>query len=228
MGYRACVDDDVKLPRAKIRPARVFTIVVIAAVVLGGMGAIGHVAGSGWFGYRSFLYGGGELYALNMSDTELSISVDGRERIPVKPRDAAREDLVGGTSTVEVFDQSGKLVEAHEVAIDGSDAFLKLTDDGCVAVVDITPFYSGGSTNPLRFEAYLKPSQRVWIPQSRNVVWPTRDFPSRLAGGEGKGMWFELVACELFDEPTYLDAYLATRIENRMKTALKERESRSK
>ncbi len=132
-------------------------------------------------------------------------------------------DLMGGTSHVVVTDAEETVVDEYDVTIDGSDAFLKLTDQGCLAVVNITPFYGGDATGPLDFEAYLRRDTRVWIPQSRNVVWPRKDFPSRLEGGEGKGLWFELVACELFEEPEFLDGYLTARIEQRMEKALGKR-----
>lgn len=185
-----------------------------------GVGWIGHLSGAGWFGYRSWLYGSGELYALNLSQEPLFISVDGQEKLEVPAENANIADLVGGTSIVEVYDPDGALLTTHTVTIDDSHAFLKLTDDGCIAVVDITPFYSGKQKPRLDFDAFLKPHVRVWIAQSKNVVWPRRDFPSRLEGGEGKGLWFEIVACELFDEVDFLDAYLATRIEQRMASAL--------
>lgn len=188
--------------------------------VLGVVGFIGTISGAGFFGYRSILFGEGELYALNMGDTPLWVAVDGRERAEVPAGNAKVVDLVGGTSQVVVTDADEKTIATYEVTIDDSHAFLKLTDEGCVAVVDITPFYGGQQGGRLDFDAYLRNDARVWIPQSKNVVWPRKDFPPKLSGGQGKGLWFELVACELFEEPGFLDAYLATRVEQRMARAL--------
>lgn len=193
---------------------------LIATLVLGGVGTIGHLSGAGWFGFRVWLYEGGDLYALNLSSEPLWVSVDGGESVEVPPENAQILDLLGGTSTVRVTDATNAVLATHTVTVDKSHAFLKLTDDGCLAVVDITPFYAGNAGAELDFEAFLRSDTRVWIPQSRNVAWPRKDFPSRLEGGEGDGFWFEIVACELLDEPKFLDAYLAVRLENRMATAL--------
>ncbi len=192
----------------------------LAVMVVGMVGIIGKVTGSGWFGHRVWLYDGGMLYALNLSDSARFVSVDGGERVEIAANGAELVELLGGTSFVEVSDESGAVLRTHEVRIDRSHAFVKLSDDGCLAVVDITQFYAGGTQGKLDFEAYIKPKQHLWIPQSRNVVWPRKDFPSRLEAGEGEGVWFEIVACELFDEPDYLDAYLSVRLESRMAKAM--------
>lgn len=200
-------------------PARI-AVAIGVLVAIAGIGGIGQLSGAGWFGYRDWMYGPGELYALNMGDEPLWISVDGMERLEVPAQNAQIADLMGGTSHVVVTDTDEAVVDEYDITIDGSDAFLKLTDEGCLAVVDITPFYGGNASGALDFEAYLRRDARVWIPQSRNVVWPRKDFPSRLEGGQGKGLWFELVACDLFEEPKFLDGYLAARIEQRMEKAL--------
>ena len=119
-----------------------------------------------------------------------------------------------------VTDASGATVATYEVMVDRSHALLKLTDDGCLAAVDITPFYTGTSGGELKFRAHLREETRVWIAQSRNVVWPRKDFLARLEGGEGDGLWFEIVACELLDEQEFLDPYLSVRLESRMAKAL--------
>lgn len=214
------MSEEIPRPSAKSRLFRVAGVAVVVALILAAVGSIGQLSGAGWFGYRTFLYGEGQLYSLNMSPEPLWISVDGRERVEVPAENANIVDLVGGTSSVEVFTADGKPVDSYSVKINDSHAFLKLTDHACVAVVDITPFYGGQQNRVLDFEAFLKPHERLWFPQSKNVVWPRKDFPSRLQGGEGKGLWFEIVACELFDEVPFLDAYLATRIEQRMAAAL--------
>lgn len=198
----------------------------VAALLLG-VGAIGEVSGAGWFGYRDFLWGPNDLYLLNLGAEPLWVSVDGQERVEVPPENAQIVEILGGVSRVDVTDGAGKPRGSYEVRTEKGHAFLKLTDDGCVAVTDITPFYGGKPGPKLKFVAHLKPKTRVWVTTSRNVVWPRKDFPSRLQGGEGRGLWFELVACELFDEVEFLDAYLAARIEDRMKTALATKRSRA-
>jgi len=214
--------EDEDNTRASLPLRRVAITVLAVAAIAAAVGAIGQFSGAGWFGYRTWLYGNGELYALNLGKAPLFVSVDGRERVEVPAENAKVVDLVGGTSEVVVSDATG-VVARYSVTIDDSHAFLKLTDDGCIAVVDITPFYGGKQRPMLDFEAYLRTDARVWIAQSKNVVWPRRDFPSKLQGGQGKGLWFEIVACELFEEPKFLDAYLATRIEQRMAAALGEK-----
>ncbi len=214
------MSEELPTPTLRARIVRAVAALIVLGLVLSAIGAIGQLSGAGFFGYRTWMYGPGELYALNLGPTPLFVSVDGRDKIEVPAENANVVDLVGGTSTVQVFDAQDTLLASYDITIDGSHAFLKLTDDGCLAVVDITPFYGGKQRARLDFEAFLKPDVRVWIAQSRNVVWPRRDFPAKLEGGEGKGLWFEIVACELFEEVPFLDAYLAARIEGRMATAL--------
>lgn len=211
------MDEEPKSPSRLLKWAGILAALAVIAL---GVGVIGHISGAGWFGHRTWLYGDGELYALNMGDDPLWVAVDGRERKKVPPNGAQIFDLVGGTSIVEVTDEGSDVVDRYDVTVDDSHAFLKLTDEGCLAIVDITPFYGGQQGKRLDFDAFLRQDARVWIAGSKNVVWPRKDFPSKLSGGEGPGLWFELVACELFEEQDFLDAYLATRIEQRMASAL--------
>jgi len=210
--------------REATRPSRRTWLVALAVVlaIAAGVGIVGKLSGSGWFGYRSILYGSGELYALNMSDQPLFVSVDGRQRDRVEPHNARLVELVGGTSSVVVTDASEKVVGRYRVTAKNSDALLKLTDDACLAAVDLTPYYGGQKVDRLVFLDKLDADTRVWIPHSHNVVWPRKSFPQRLTAGEGEGVWVELVACELLEEPDFLDAYLSLRLKERMARARKQ------
>lgn len=181
---------------------------------------MGIVAGTGFFGYRSVLYGDGQLYALNMSDQPLWVSVDDREKVEVPAQNAQILDIIGGETRAVVTDASGEVVGRYDVFTDNSHAFLKLTDEQCLAVVNLDPYYRSGSSKDIEIVEKLDERTRVWVPDSKNVVWPRKAFPKRLSAGEGRGTWIELVGCPLLEDPQFLDAYLAVRLDERMGKAL--------
>ncbi len=204
-------------------PSRFKTFAIIGVLVLVGafaIGLVGQLSGVGWFGYRSSLYGSGELYALNLGDKPLFVSVDGRDKVEVPVQNAEILELIGGTSNVLVYDEAGEVVGRYDITAKNSHALLKLTDEGCLAATNVTPFYGGKAPDKLEFVGKIKPKDRVWVAESINVIWPRKTFPKRLSGGEGDGIWVELVACELLDDPKFLDAYLTFRLEERMRKAL--------
>jgi hypothetical protein len=209
--------DDLEIPDPPSR-ARRFALIVLAGA--GVVGLVGQLSGVGWFGYRSTLYGSGELYALNLSPEPKFVSVDGREKVKVPAENAEILELIGGTSHVEVFDADDKVVARYDITAKNSHALLKLSDDGCLAATNITPYYGGKVPEQLDFVGKIEAKDRVWVADSINVVWPRKTFPKRLSGGKGKGIWVELVACDLLDDPKFLDAYLTFRLEERMKKAL--------
>ncbi len=211
--------EDIK-PPSKLK-AIGFGLAIVVAIVLV-LGFVGQISGTGWFGYRSYLYGQGELYVLNKGMEPLWVSVDGRERVEVKALNAQVVEIVGGESAVEVTDKSGDVKGRYTVDARNSHAFLKLTDDDCLAVTRLDPFYKGGGNQDIVIEAKLEAKTRVWIPNSKNVVWPRKPFPKRLSAGEGPGLWVELVGCELLNDDKFLDAYLALRLEERVKKAMGE------
>lgn len=207
------LDDEPTAPR---RPVILYVLGALLALgLLAGIGAIGQLGGAGWFGHRQILYGTGELYILNMGDSPRLVSVDGRDRVEVDAENARLVEIIGGTSRVEVFDPDGTLIDTYSVTVDDSHALLNLSPESCLVVADISAFY-GGQGQQLTFVDMLRPDQRVYVPDSRNIVWPRRDFPPRLDPTRGPGRWIELVACALFDEPEYLEAYMNVRLEQRM------------
>lgn len=203
-------------------PSRLKSLViglVIVAIVLTGIGSIGAASGAGFFSYRTFLYGTGDLYVLNMGPEPMWVSVDGREKVEVPAKNAKVVEIIGGESQVQALDANNQVKGRYTVDARNSHAFLKLTDDDCLAVVDLDPFYQGGAKQDIRFVAKLDEKTRVWVPNSRNVVWPRKDFPPSLAAQQGPGMWVELVGCPLLEDTVFLDAYIALRLEERIKKA---------
>ena len=196
---------------------------VVALVVLA-VGAIGHLSGAGFFGYRTLLYGTGELYALNMGEAPLRVSVDGREPVEVAAGGAELLELIGGTSRVVVTDASGEVVSRHSVTAENSHAFLKLDEQACLAAVRLDEVYGGKAGETLDFVAKIEADEQLWVPASTNVVWPRKPFPTRLRGDGGPGIWLELVGCELLEEESFLDAYLALRLQERVDKAMKKPE----
>jgi hypothetical protein len=137
----------------------------------------------------------------------------------VKPQGAEIVTTVGGDIAVEVVDD-----QTFEIATGASHVLVKLSADGCLAATDITPYYGGAQPKDPQFNAFIKPEQRTYIVGSKNVVWPRKAFPKRLTAGDGDGVWMELVACELFEDRTMLDAYVVFRLQERMKKAMERKD----
>ena len=209
-------EEDIK-PHSRTRT--VIAVVLVALVALAGMGSIGILSGAGFFSYRTFLYGTGELYVLNMTETPLWVSVDGRERVEVPLQNAKVVELIGGTSEVVATDSAGQIKGRYTIDAKNSDAFLKLGDQQCLAAVKLDAFYRGGAKQDIEFAALLNETTQVWVPESHNVVWPRKAFPKSLSAEDGPGIWLELVGCPLLEDPKFLDAYIAVRLEDRVKKA---------
>jgi hypothetical protein len=213
-------DDGLELPR---RPGMSWgtrlLVLVLVAVLIGGVGLIGELSGVGWFNHRPMLYGEGELYVLNMKETEARVSIDGRPFITVPPLNAQLIEIIGGTSKV-VVEREGAEVEYHTVTVENSDALLNLGGEKCLAVVDIQPYYGGKNPDDVAIVKTITAADDVVVIGSNNVVWPRKTFPPKLAGDGGPGRWVELVGCALLEEESYLQDYLNFRLRERMQKAL--------
>lgn len=194
-------------------------------VVVGALGSIGQLIGTGWFGHRSILYGRGELYVLNMSDRERQVVVDGRPPVEILAHNATVVELIGGTSQVDIQDKAGNVVESYQITTKNSHALLNISDDTCLIVADMSAFYGGGGEKKLTYRAQLKPDQKVYVPDSTNVVWPRKSLQLQVKSGAGPATWIELIACSLFDEPEILDGLMHLRLEERMSKTLPGSES---
>ncbi|MGM0557171.1 MAG: hypothetical protein ACQEVA_12385 [Myxococcota bacterium] len=200
----------------KPKTARNIVIALVVLAILAGFGAIGHFSGTGWFGHRQMLYGTGEVYLLNLGDKPREVTVDGRETVTVEPSDAEIAELIGGRSELVVRDENGDVIDTYEIETDNSHAFLKVSEQGCVVVSDVTSFYKKGGADEIEFVEFLEQDDRVYIPGSTNVIWPRKRFPQKLRGSGGPGLWVENVACQLFEEEDFLRAYLRVRLLDRM------------
>ncbi len=209
-------EEEIK-PPSKART--VIIVLLIASIAIAAMGSIGALSGAGFFSYRTFLYGTGELYVLNMNETPLWVSVDGRERAEVPALNAKIVELIGGTSEVVATDAAGQIKGRYTIDAKNSDAFLKLSDQQCLAAVKLDSFYRGGGKQDIEFAALLNETTRIWVPESHNVVWPRKEFPKALSAEDGPGIWLELVGCPLLEDPKFLDAYIAVRLEDRVNKA---------
>ena len=191
-------------------------IAVVAAV-----GIVGKLSGTGWFGHRSFLYGQGELYILNMHLEDRHVSVDGLPPVPVPKLNARLVDLIGGTSSVVISkDPEGTQVEVTKaVTIDGSSALLKLTDQKCLVVSDVTSFYQKGAERKLKVVHGIKATESLHVLGSTNIIWPSKPFPAHFKLGQGPVLWVELVGCDLLGDKEFLDTYLGVRLSERFAKA---------
>lgn len=215
-------DDDLLGDELGIKPPsalkRFGIPTLLALVTIAGVGAVGQLTGAGWFGYRTWLHGPGDLYVLNLSETPYQVSVDGFEATDVPADGAQIITLVGGTSEVVVTTKDGEVVATHQITVDDHHALLKLDEVSCLAVVDTTPYYSGRQVD-LNIVAKLPRDTDVHILDSANVVWPRKDFPLSLNPQYGPGRWTELVGCELLDDKDFLGGYLDLRLQERVQKA---------
>ncbi|RVU42472.1 hypothetical protein FRC91_16295 [Bradymonadales bacterium TMQ1] len=179
------------------------------------LGAVTQMAGVGFLGYRSILYGSGELYVLNLSDEERFVQVEGREPEPVLAQNAQIVELIGGTSKVDILNADKSLWKSYDVRIDDSAALLNISHEACLAVADVTSLYRGQDEG-LSFQKLLDASTEFYALDSHNVIWPRRSFPARIDPSKGPTLWVEIVACRLFDDPNYLSEYLMIRLQQRM------------
>ena len=195
-------------------------VIIVVAVLAGvaAIGAAGYISGAGWFGYRQIMYGDGEIYLLNMGDKPLEVSVEGRESVEVDAQGARTVEVVGGKSQVVVKNAAGDIVERHTVVVDHSDALLKLTKDGCLAVSNIGAFYGRGGEG-LEFVEMIEADEQLFVPGSTNVIWPRQTFPAKLPREGGEAMWVELVGCSLLEQEEFLRAYLDVQLGQRLKKA---------
>lgn len=209
-------DDNLLKPKGRGKTIAIGALVAIVAIV--GIGMVGQLSGSGFFGHRTWMYGQGSLYVLNFKAPELEVSIDGRPAKAVPFENAQLFDLVGGTSQVVIKDKSGKELERYSVTAKNSHALLKLGPDTCAVVLDLDPYYNKKGQGKLSIVARVMGDQQVYVPNSQNVVWPNKDFPSRFNPGDGPSRWIEKVACQLLDpsEEHMLLAYMEGRLQNRM------------
>ena len=174
----------------KGRVPKVVAGVLVAALVIVGVGAIGQIAGTGWFGHRSLLYGSGDLYLINLSETPVDVSVADGESVTIPAEDARLVPVVGGDNEVVIHASQGGEVESFVVHTEDSHGLVKVAEapDRCLVAVDISPYYGSGDKTKLHVLEKLGEKERVYVPGSHNVVWPRRSFPPKLDAEGGPGV----------------------------------------
>jgi len=197
------------------RVLRWIVIGLLVVLVLVGIGAVGKFAGTGWFGWRQFAYDGGTLYAVNLGDSNYTVTVEGRKSHTLEPRGFRHIELVGGTSEV-VVTSDDEQTRTFNITVDGSHAVLKL-GGGCLAAADISEFYDSSKREMPRLEivARIGEDQQVWVAGTKQVMWPRESLPKALPGGEG--IWVETVGCPILDNTPYLEGYLRTKLQGRLR-----------
>jgi hypothetical protein len=197
------------------RALRWAVIGLLVVLVLVGIGAVGKFSGTGWFGWRQLAYDGGTLYVVNLGDSNYTVSVEGRKSHTLEPRGFQHIDLVGGTSEVAVRSDEGE-ARTFNITVDGSHAVLKL-GGGCLAAADISEFYDRSKREMprLKIVARIGEDQQVWVSGTTQVMWPQESLPKALPGG--KGIWVESVGCAILDDTAYLEGYLRTKLQGRLR-----------
>lgn len=215
------MSEDMELEHSGVQSDKTpwLIVAVVCVLVLLVVGVLGQLSGTGWFGYRSLLYGKGELYVLNMHREPRVVIVDGIERVEIPALNAQLVELIGGTSSVVVENTSGKQLAIHTVTVKNSNAVLKLTTHKCMAVVDLTPYYKSAEHKELLVLHKMDQKTHVHVLDSKNTVWPRKPFPKKFNPSLGKAVWVELVGCNLFEDEDFLAGYLELRLRERMNKA---------
>lgn len=211
------VDLDVT-PQTPSRMTKVLGVLAGVAVVALIIGGVGRLSGTGWFGYRTWMYEGGELYVLNSNLEPRYVSVDGLEPVEVPAKNAQRLDLIGGTSEVTISKTAGGAPLATEkITVDKSHALLKLTDKECLGVFDVGSYYTQGGDGIPSLVKKIDKGARITVLDSRNIVWPRKSFPKRVQPSDGKLLAVEIVGCDLFEDEEFLVSYIGHQIAERFK-----------
>jgi hypothetical protein len=184
-------------------------------LVVGLLGAVGHLVGIGFLGHRLIMYGEGELYVLNLTDEERYVSVDGRPPEVVHAQNAQIVQLIGGRSEVEILGESGEVIEEYVIETRRSHGLINVSERACLAAIDLSSLYGEGRRE-VELVGLWGPEDRVQEVGSRNVVWPRRDPPPRMDAEMGPMVAVEIVGCPLLEDPGFLKEYLVMRIEDRM------------
>lgn len=195
----------------------------IAFAIIIGVGAVGWLTGTGWFSYRTILYGSGELYAINLGESPRTLSVDGRSEKAIPPNGKNYFDLVGGTSSVDILTADGETIDSLSVTVDNSDALVKVSDKGCLTAVDVSFLYNPNTDQPnqLPIDAKIQRDDRLYIPKTPHVVWPRESIPKKLTGADTRtprAIWIETCGCELLESGNrhLLDTYLSVELQSRL------------
>lgn len=200
---------------AKLRRLWLGLAFVVGAVTAIGA-AWGHVSGYGVFGHRLLLYGENDLYILNLGDEKRYVSIEGRERQKVGAEGARLLSVVGGESTIAIYDGDQNRLDLREVHTDRSHLFLSLSEASCLAVSEIAELSDDEGVS-VEVVDWLTPTDSLYAFETRQVVWP-RVNPAMAVNDDARGalMSIEPADCSLEDDEEFLSDYLESRLEERL------------
>ena len=189
-------------------------IATALVVVIAVSGLMAHAAGYGFLGYRLAAYGEASLYVLNLSEEPRRVSVDGRTAETVDADSAQLLRLVGGLSTVEVFDEADQRLQSFEVETDRSHAFLNLSGETCLVVSQLSNVTTDEELS-VEIVDMLGPRDDLYVMETDNVVWP-RGYPGVLTDDGPPARSIEAIDCWLLEEKDFLKDYLQSRFTERL------------
>ncbi len=212
--------DEIEVPSPWRKRLLYLGLLLIGLLIIGG---VGQLSGAGWFGYRSYMYGETQVYLLNLSDENKTVTVTGMmDPIEVAAQGAEIVDVIGGDLEIKVLSKNGESQTMNLFADDAS-ALVKLSKQGCLTITNLTAYYGGDQPKDPDYEAFIQNDKQVYVIPSRNVVWPRKPFPRSLDAYGGPGMWVELIGCEILNDRTMLDGYVVLRLQERMNKAMKKK-----
>lgn len=212
--------DEIEVPSPWRKRLLYLGLLLIGLLIIGG---VGQLSGAGWFGYRSYMYGETQVYLLNLSDENKTVTVTGMmDPIEVAAQGAEIVDVIGGDLEIKVLSKNGESQTMNLFADDAS-ALVKLSKQGCLTITNLTAYYGGEQPKDPDYEAFIQNDKQVYVIPSRNVVWPRKPFPRSLDAYGGPGMWVELIGCEILNDRTMLDGYVVLRLQERMNKAMKKK-----
>ena len=208
-----------KTSRKTGRPAKkwiVLACVFTLTAAVGISGWIAQQAGYGFLWHRLLLYGQGEIYVLNLGEDDRYISVDGREARRVVAGNARLLPLVGGESVIVETDSTGRIVRERSIETAGTHVLLNLDEGTCLVVAKLQGVIEEQEVSAT-VASLLKGETELYDLESTGVIWP-RGYPRAVEPRQTDSvMSVEVVDCSLLDDRDFLEQYVVSRIEDRMR-----------
>ena len=209
-------DDKPENPRPN-RRVRTLVAALLAVVVgaLAGAAVVPFSQGMGWFGVRSWLLEGGELYVLNLTDESWEVVIDDGAPHGVAPEGARLLPLLGGVSEVVLRDLEHGEVDRWEIDPGQGASLLHLGPESCVVVAEVQGLFDDSEVVAQVVDV-LDGQQRLHRLSAPRVIWP-RAYPGSVREHPGETILaLEVIDCTMGDDTDFLGEYLAAYLVERM------------
>jgi hypothetical protein len=207
-------------------PNRAWVPVAIMAVLVVGLGVVPKVMGFGFFGARLALSEDVLVHVLNTSGQDLKVTLSFTEPEDVPAGTIQTLTGISGPGTLTIATMEGEVLSTHEIDLE-RPLFVNAQGSECLAVVDMSPYYNGGSQTGggLQFVERIHEDQEIYQTTADYLVLPRRTFPDSV---RGTIHWIDTISCSLLDPAMEEDAlmYLEGRMRIRREQQEEDRQAR--